>query len=217
MNDIDDGIQDSTSNSRDGIEIEDPSYRKDGILGKSAIDFDGVNDGFNIPNNFGLYQHDFTIECWAKFDSYPTSKQTQLIFLGGEICAHLCYRTKSDAIDWEVRYTGEHYWDSIHIVNNPSDISNFHYYAATAEHNIIDKAFYDGSFIGSQDNDNIDTHIYSNIIGFRPSDNSCYFDGLMEEIRISNIARGFEWVTTSYNTMNNSPSFLSFGSQVTSS
>jgi hypothetical protein len=215
MNDKDDGIQDSTSNSRDGIEIEDPSYRKDGILRKSAIDFDGVNDGFNIPNNFGLYQHDFTIECWAKFDKYLQSNKQKLFYLHGEIHGHMHWRPESDAVTWSARYFGEHYWDHIILIKNPKDTTNFHYYAATINHNIEDKGYYDGDMVGGQNNNGIQQYSVENVIGLKYWDYEyeSFFDGMMEEVRISNVVRSSEWIATTYNSINDYTSFLSFGSE----
>jgi len=39
------------------------------------------------------------------------------------------------------------------------------------------------------------------------------FDGIIDEVRISDIARSADWISTCYNTMNNPSSFLSFGSE----
>jgi hypothetical protein len=41
-----------------------------------------------------------------------------------------------------------------------------------------------------------------------------YFDGLIDEIRISNAERSSSWVNTCYNTMNDPSSFLSVGPEV---
>jgi hypothetical protein len=38
-----------------------------------------------------------------------------------------------------------------------------------------------------------------------------HFDGKLDEVRISDKARDESWITTSYNTMNNPSSFLTFG------
>ena len=40
-----------------------------------------------------------------------------------------------------------------------------------------------------------------------------YFDGMIDEIRISSGVRNASWIKTSYNTMNNTSTFLSFGSE----
>ena len=44
-----------------------------------------------------------------------------------------------------------------------------------------------------------------------------HFRGIIDEVRISNIARNASWVNTSYNTMNNPSTFLSIGSEETQS
>jgi hypothetical protein len=215
MNDIENGIKDSTSNDRHGYELGNPSYQQDGVIGNSAIDFDGINDGFGIPNDFGLYHHDFTVECWAKFDSYQTSTKSILIFLHGEICAKLAYRSITNAIDWEVRFVGEYYWDYINIVKNPSDITNFHYYAGSVDHNNVDTGLYDGNIVGIQNNEVIDIHTQDNSIGIRIDQNSKHFDGLMDEVRISNNVRSQEWIETTYNSISNSSGFITPSSTTT--
>jgi len=42
-----------------------------------------------------------------------------------------------------------------------------------------------------------------------------YFDGKIDEFRISQIARSTAWIETSYNTMNAPSSFVSFGPEET--
>jgi hypothetical protein len=41
--------------------------------------------------------------------------------------------------------------------------------------------------------------------------NEFYFDGRVDEIRVSDIVRSDAWISTSYNTMNNPSSFLTIG------
>ena len=40
-----------------------------------------------------------------------------------------------------------------------------------------------------------------------------FWDGLIDEARISNTGRTSDWITTSYNTMTNTTTFVSFGSE----
>jgi hypothetical protein len=51
---------------------------------------------------------------------------------------------------------------------------------------------------------------------FIPSDEQAganYFEGLIDEVRISNTARSTAWINTSYNTMNNTDTFISVGDE----
>ena len=52
-------------------------------------------------------------------------------------------------------------------------------------------------------------------IGFHPS-GSIYYNVTVDEIRISDIDRSEEWLSTCYNTMSNPLSFLNFGPEETS-
>jgi len=47
----------------------------------------------------------------------------------------------------------------------------------------------------------------------RPGSSSRYWDGLIDEVRISNIVRSADWIATEYNNQNNSANFVIVGSQ----
>jgi hypothetical protein len=45
--------------------------------------------------------------------------------------------------------------------------------------------------------------------------NANYFDGLIDEARVSSVARSQDWLTTEYANMNNPAGFCTFGTQQT--
>lgn len=51
----------------------------------------------------------------------------------------------------------------------------------------------------------------------RYANNTAYFNGIIDEVRISSIARPANWITTEYNNQSNPQSFLTAGSEVTNS
>lgn len=51
-------------------------------------------------------------------------------------------------------------------------------------------------------------------IGARPDTATQYYKGILDEVRISNIARGADWILTDYNSQSDPASFYTLGSEV---
>ncbi len=77
-------IKDSTSNNNHGTDYGSPTLGANGIAG-NAIDFDGTDDYISIPNSASLQLVDnLTIEAWTKLDTFGSGSDVDVILRKGE-------------------------------------------------------------------------------------------------------------------------------------
>lgn len=211
------GHEDSTSNNNDGT----PQNFTDGGGGTTnangiidgADDFGGDDDYVDVPSSASLdiTGDQITLEAWIRltstFDSSATQDQT-LIDGGGAIEYWL------DEGDGSIHFslnTGG--W--LGLVSTQSSWTGNVWYHLVAVYNGTDRFLYVN---GSQDSTVGDTgNINSNVFGIHisnptPTTNEGPFDGVIDEVRISNVGRTSAWVLTTYNNRNDS-AFYSVGSE----
>jgi len=198
---------DSTSNNNNGTTS---GYEGDeattGKIG-GADDFDGTDDHINSTNNIGISGNSVrTITFWANPDD----------------------TTRSGMVGWGDDGNSQHYEAAIRNNNyflwgwgggNDWDTGVVPQTGVWSHHAIThdgttSRWYVNGTELGAGFTDprsTTDTPLniaYENDVGAES-----FFEGFIDEVRISNIVRNNSWINTSYNTMNNTDTFLSIGSE----
>lgn len=189
-------IYDSTSNNADGDTTGSMTFN-DLVDAWIAMGFglDGINDGVNGSNSISLTN--FTFSAWFKQGSVSTGWRT-IIALGENRQVVL-----NDSILTFYNGTGYNFGNTI-------PTGGWHYIVFTYNGTEL-KAYIDGFQNGSQTislgavNDRFR-------IGF-VNYTSGYFNGTLDEVRISNISRSPTWIKSEYNNQINPESFLIVGNE----
>ncbi len=188
---------DSTSNGYNSENIVGVTQDDIGVV-DGGDEFDGDDDyidmTMNIPSNV-------TISAWAQkdTDSYDmlwcidSDNNGPDLFFGAIDTGLIALNT------WDS-------WDNP-FCNVPADANQWHLYTTTIESGNT-KLYINDQLGGTAD--------YRDPSGtsFHISSSAGYdWDGKIDEVRISDISRSSSWINTSYNTMNNTDTFLSFNSE----
>jgi len=218
-------LEDSTFNGNDGIpngEITQDAVGKiDGAYG-----FDGINDYIDLGNKASLNpQNEITVAAWYKTISFKGSGNNPIIDKGYYSHTYPYYQyhlgvtgdlyeppSKYAHFFWGVATGGEQY--GIVTVNGFWTPGNWYYIVGT----------YDGSMsrlyvnignvmnlIGAVPASGTMQNYGKNVYIAKNSNWDSFTPGTIDEIRISNIARTQEWISTEFNNQNDPLDFLSFG------
>jgi len=194
-------MKDSTSNNNDGTDSGSPTLGTAGITG-NAVDFDGTDDYLNHSDSSSLDVSGtgLTISAWVAPDFLPTTVNSPQIVnkMGTTINAYRLF-FRYDVNDW--RFT-------LGIASSTTDLDTQNInWAVDTWHQIV--ATYDGSNMriywdGLQNNSKsqtgtITTNNMPLIIGYgKGGAASNYFDGTIDEVRISDYPRGAAWIKAGY-------------------
>ena len=175
------------------------------VTGKigNAIDFDGSDDYFSITDTEIEVNlpptNNFTISGWT----YQHSSGNYESIMAWDT-PWLIMAPQHTATDAHI------YWEGALIsINTGSNLNGWHYhtftsYSATDHRYNIDG----GANIGtSSANEPSGTYSQFYIGSYSPTNGR--MDGLLDELRVSNVARSPEWIETEYNNQNNPVSFWS--------
>ncbi|MHA2298335.1 MAG: DUF2341 domain-containing protein, partial [Candidatus Hodarchaeales archaeon] len=213
-------MKDSTSNNNDGT-TAGTMTDNDQVTARinGGLDLDGNNDFINFGNDASLNLGDGdkgTVEVWIKADSWTDDYQSII--------------SKGTSSGW---YAGSYhisYWgNTIYFVLTSSSSENFVYSTAPstgAWHHLVMtwngtgggklEAFVDGTSVDS-DFQTVKASNYPDAdLWIGKSGEPEFYDGIIDEIRLSNTARSASWITTEYNNQDNPGSFYSVGSKETS-
>jgi len=219
-------IKDSTTNSNDGDTgsgnfIDAPRRVFSGQIGP-ALAFDGINDHILIKDSKSIKpQKDFTIETWFNpdrtnragnphilgkqfgdsfFNSYIfwISANNQIGFHSAESESRVfCCKLVKDGIE-------ANEWSHIAVTKDGTTMTLYFngQEITSIKNNVPESVPYDSNvlFIGADDNDAVDRA-------------DGFWDGFIDEVRISNIARTGEWIETQFNNQNSPSKFISLGQQ----
>lgn len=204
---------DSTSNDKDCItnNYEGDEATSNGIA-DGADDFDGNDDYLDIPNDFGIFTglQDFTLEAWIKSDSL-TSNQT-IIQLQGENHIRMDWGITDEKFRGLCRIGGS--WKITESTNTFP--LGWHHVVLVYKSSSGQELFVDGESGGSDDSiGSFDSITSDNAIGIGESDVATSpFNGIIDEVRISDTARTSHWINTTYQNINDSGNFSTFGTQI---
>ena len=199
----DDFFKDSTLNSHDG----DDRVSATGKTGKiyNGQQFDG-SDGIELGNPLNLQiTGQITISTWA----YSTGDGYEAIVHKGGAGGHMYCLWRKDGPDWDFRITG----GNRDLVGG-TPAASWKYVVAT----------YNGSYLRLyEDTTEVDfvgdtsalTDTSSGDIGIgrRMGTYPDYWNGYLDEVRISNVARTAEWIATEYASQNDPGSFYSLAGE----
>jgi len=201
-------IADSTSYGNDGSKgaVNEPIETTAKI--NMGQDFDGSNDYVNCGTDSSLGPTTVTVEGWVNLGSYdPTMDALVQAGSADSYCYELVIY--EDELRIYIRDSGSPYFAR---TSQPS-LGEWHYWTGTYDGSTI-SVYLDGQKGTDASHSGINTDISYLYIGRGYSN---YIDSLIDEVRISNIARNASWISTSYNTMNNTDSFISVGNEEVSS
>jgi len=200
-------ILDSTINGYNGIgDSGSPGYQSPGKIGY-AVDFEkNDNDRINMDKVVITGQSSqITFEYWAKKENS-----------GGVIVeSHTNWEVNDNAFGF---CDNEHKYHNWWTTNSMTPAGEFAYNCwtydgtgaggATPYHNgisvTINNAYFDGGWTNGGNN------VLYIATGGNPLN---YFDGIIDEIRVSNIARSPEWISTAYKNHEGLELFISFGDE----
>ena len=203
-------ILDSTSYDNDGTkEGANTPIETNGKIGNSQ-DFNvtnteyincGAGASLNIPDAI-------TISAWEK----TTATATQVI-VG---TSHLDYELQFTSTNIYFRYGDGVNYQTVTVANVEKHDGDWHLVVVSGDKSTGNFDFYlDGTLLGT-DSDTAKSGIgaYLLNIGRRVYGTTNYFNGTIDEVRISNTALNSSWITASYDTQNQTPGFITWGSNV---
>ncbi|UCD13565.1 MAG: DUF2341 domain-containing protein, partial [Thermoplasmatales archaeon] len=204
---------DSTSNYNNGTNngaTFNSSAKIDG-----AYDFDGTDDHIDV-GTFDVVGSGLTMSLWFNAESFVETLATSGLRLiskatGPESSDHFWMIAPSDDGN-KIRYrlkTEDFVTSNLVVDTGGLDVDTWYYVVATYDGNYM-KVFNDGIELGDKTtsgavavNDTVSVWIGSN-----PPNDYRPFNGVIDEIRVSNVARNSSWISTSYNNQNNSSAFI---------
>ena len=215
-------IQDSTANNNDGATEGGMNAADlvDAKIGK-GLDFDEVDDLIRMPDSASLDSTaaEATFELWAWFDN-AADGDTQIIMSSSNRYSGW------DGYEWASQGDGDHFFypdamlpdTNYNLGPNPFIDQQWHHLAATMDFATKEAIVYvDGSpmtftYEGVPGSWTTLTSSDDLLWGGNPDRMTRFFDGMMDEIRVSNVARSQEWIQTAFNNQDNPGTFFALSS-----
>ena len=208
---------DSTVNGNDGAPVNGVVQDTTGKINGADI-FDGTDDYVSVPHSSTLtgYTEALTAEAWIKLDD-ATSRQTILCkyTTSGSQRGWFLDFEGSRGLGFFVSQTGASY--SYYYANSFVPIVDVWYHVVAVWESGQPVSFYvDGALIPTSTSTGTVPSIFDNVgapldIGRSTYSADRYFDGVIDEVRISNPARSAEWISTSYNNQIDPSTFVVVG------
>lgn len=208
-----DAIKDSTSNANHGTDSNAPAF---GATGKidSAISFDGTNDIIDYGSDNSLKMTDaLTIGLWVNRTDSTTFER----FLSHSIdTANYAYELGVDVTEpqkWRFRLNNDAVTLKTAMSGSPGQ---WLYLVVTYDKNAGGtdeiKMYENGSLVGSQDYSTAMAN-HGNLKTNRQGKSDGWVKSVIDEVRISDIARSSDWILTSFNNQNSPATFYTLGSE----
>ncbi len=211
-------IGDSSSNAKTGTKAgANNPVQATGKIGYGQ-DFDGSDDYISAGASNGFISGAdaiMTVEAWAKPDTISSGDGTQRIITFNGNSAGTKYTLTFGSDDNIQTYVGT---EPPNWLTFTSTVSTGSYYFIVDACNGTSWAHYlNGKSDGTSAWGHSAFGTYSAYIGdLAGSSNKRIMDGIIDELRISNIERNAAWINTTYNTINSPSTFLTFGDEQTS-
>ena len=220
---------DSTAYDNDGTTIVVTDQDATGMV-SGADEFDGVDDYIRVPNASSLQFGDgsFTAEAWIYPTSVPASDGSRIVQNRGTTTGTFSFpgyqlKIGDDAGEWHFlnsgiddgsgqyqMYTGDttyayNQWYQIVMIYHADNSMEFYV------NSNLDGTQTVGAY-GSLTN-NLPTAIGGSIVvnGVEGTEKNQFFDGILDEIKLSRVARSAGWITTSYRNQNDPGTFYNIG------
>jgi hypothetical protein len=211
-------LNDSTLNGNSGTQSGGVTYLATGKI-NGAVGFDGSDDLVNVTNPNNLNVDNFTVEVWTKLASTSQTSCAKLIIKDkGTACGTTYpYGFQDDCTAGAGKLWAYSYTSAIKEVRGPAwtSIGTNNWVHIVMTYNNSNLTLY---INGTQYNSTTSTgtlcaNTNTLLIGGRPGPQ--YFNGTLDEARISNISRSSDWINQSYQMVQNQNSFVSLGSEET--
>ena len=207
-------ILDSTSNDNDGAKLAaNEPIEATGKIAKGQ-DFDGTDDYVSVTDNDALdMTGEMSLSFWANLDSKTAD---QILLIKGTAWG-------GAGTNYEFTISGNYaYWDvfsggvqkSYQIPLATLDIGTWHHFFCYYDGTYLG-VFINGTSIGAPVNYGamvLDTNANPLLIG-EQANHAYNFGGLLDEVRISSIARSAEWIAYEYANMNPADGGLTWGAE----
>jgi hypothetical protein len=201
-------MKDSSSNGYHGTSAGSMTSG-DQVTGQigGSLDFDGTDDNINCGAENLNIVNEVTLETWIQLSTSVISSPNRRIFgINNEYVIHQDWDNPG-MILFLTRTSGGDSWGS-YASNIPIDTW---VHIVGVFNGTTASIYVDGSVVRSW---SISGTIDQTTNSLLFSDGNI-FDGLVDEARVSNIARSDDWIMTSYNNQYNPYSFISVGSEKT--
>ena len=208
-------VHDSSGNDYDGTLEQSDHWTSSGIV-NYAYDFDGTDDGVIISDNNDFDISTYTIEAWAEPDSLSGTwlpicwKSTDET----EVKWELGVGRATDELANDFGKSGE--WHGLTAAGVLTDSVMAYYTVVMDNANDNQYLYKNGSVVASDESQTGVPCNYANddnvSIGCN-GEASKFFTGIIDEVRISNVARNSSWLGATYNTTNDNSNFITLGSE----
>jgi hypothetical protein len=207
---------DSTSNDNDGAMTNMISNNQvDGQI-NGTLDFDGTDDYVDAGNGASLviYNSDFTLEAWAKLDTKAQDREI-ISKAGDEVTVfpiELRYDVGED--NWQFNLN-DGAWQYAKYTQESPQIDTWYHVVGVRDGSTM-KIYINGVEGAVTDTTGAltDSSAFSLYIGrlLAPNDPR-HFDGQIDEVRVSNIARPADWIETEHNNQSDPSTFYGVGEE----
>ncbi|MBN1586434.1 MAG: DUF2341 domain-containing protein [Candidatus Omnitrophica bacterium] len=214
-------FKDSTRNGHDSdsVTIDGTGSNPDAAgIGDGAIQLDGSNDGIQIDDHDDFTPAgDMTVEGWVRMDNLPITRASNadIVFKGHNGAPYQSYYVamSKDYSNRPLFVYRNNSSDSVYAYGTAGTIAvDTWYYVAGVRDGDTTRVYLNGS--------DTDTSTGSTSGTCYPSDDDLWFggasytDGFLDELRFSTEARTEDWLSTTYNTINNNiTAFYSKGTE----
>ena len=226
-------MKDSTSNAHDGTTtgmVSGDQIAAGKIDG--SLNFDGLDAYVQTTSGESKTASSITWSVWFKADS--TTGSHHILWEGpstqngwgepGQAATHEMHLTigrmsTANLLDffYGYEYTSGNFIPAVEIQTAFSDTVNWHYAVVVltgADSSPSGTLYLDGNLIGTDTGTETGRSAWdTNLRIGRCGANQRYLDGIADEVRVSNIARSAEWITTEYNNQNSPSTFCSVGGE----
>jgi len=197
-------IKDSTASANHGTDFNGPTFGVTGKIG-NAIDFDGANDYATMPT-LGFSTSAGAVELWANIDTFPSSDNKYMFshFTPSPTANRVYVNLKPDNT-W-----GTGMGNTYDLVRGSTLIANTWYHIVLTWDGTYVRGYKDGALnFGPTSYSGLTTvgNIYVSAWDVAGE----WFDGTLDEVRISNVGRSADWINTSYNNQSDPANFYSVG------
>jgi hypothetical protein len=210
-------IKDSTTNANNGTSNGSmtESQQTAGQI-NGGVNFDGVDDYVNVPDSSSLSPTTaVTVSVWFKQPSVNASAIMGLVCkdISGGItnCTYLMgFQQNSSQVFVRITQSNNTACD---FTSGTLSLNVWHHAVLTftANNEIL---YIDGVQVGSNTTcTNIGDSTGTLNIGQEKNGSSRWFNGLLDDVRVSNSVRSADWIATEYNNQSNPATFLSVGLQ----
>jgi hypothetical protein len=201
---------DSTSNENNGTKKgTDEPYVTTAKIGNGQ-NFDGNNDFINCGDATSLQVDYITVEAWAKFDT-NTGKRVIASIDDGINRRWALYLLDGSPYVLRFFVFVNNSWASPDYPWQPVTDTWYHIVAVKSSDYV--RTYINGAEVGTpqyhpgvMDKDSMNLRIG---VGSYPG----YFDGVIDEVRVSNIDRSAEWISTCFNNQSSPNTFYILGSE----